>query len=247
MKTCSRCNTEKDESEFHKDPKSKDGTSYQCKVCAIARAKEYHAKNRDAVLEKRRTNYDPVKNSERCRNFRINNPELTRERKRRWELAHPNHNKDRYARDKERIRARQIEYNKKNRTNKNADAKRYRQENPEKCAKTKLKCYNAKRARDPAFRILCALRCRLYGAIKGKTKSARTVELLGCSVAELMVHLQNQFQPGMTWQNYGRWEIDHKKACANFDMTNHAQQRECFHYSNLQPLWKLDNILKSDK
>ena len=51
----------------------------------------------------------------------------------------------------------------------------------------------------------------------------------------------------MTRQNQGEWHIDHIKPCAAFDLTDPKQQKECFNYKNLQPLWAQDNIKKSDK
>lgn len=52
----------------------------------------------------------------------------------------------------------------------------------------------------------------------------------------------------MSWDNYGRggrkWQIDHIKPCAYFDLTKPEDQRKCFHYSNLQPLWQKDNLEK---
>ena len=70
------------------------------------------------------------------------------------------------------------------------------------------------------------------------------MKLLGCTIEELWQHLEKQFQLGMTKENYGKWHVDHRKACAKFDLTDPEQQRECFHWSNLQPLWAIDNIKK---
>jgi hypothetical protein len=71
-----------------------------------------------------------------------------------------------------------------------------------------------------------------------------TLELLGCNSEFFKEYLENNFLDGMTWENYGEWHIDHMKPCAAFDLTNEDDQRKCFHYTNLQPLWALDNIIK---
>lgn len=101
------------------------------------------------------------------------------------------------------------------------------------------------------FKLRKALRQRVYFAVKSlKTaKSKKTMELLGCSIDELKIHLESKFQEGMNWENYGLkgWHIDHIIPCAFFDLTKEEEQRKCFHYTNLQPLWWIDNIKKSDK
>lgn len=55
----------------------------------------------------------------------------------------------------------------------------------------------------------------------------------------------------MTWENHGsgkdKWNIDHIQPCASFNLANPEEQKRCFHYSNQQPLWQRDNLLKSDK
>lgn len=105
---------------------------------------------------------------------------------------------------------------------------------------------------DPIFRIKKLLRSRIRKALRfGKgAKSARTLDLLGCSVDYLRQHLESKFLEGMTWENYGKgagkWSMDHIKPCAAFDLTDSEQQKVCFHFSNMQPLWDLDNIRKSD-
>jgi len=62
-----------------------------------------------------------------------------------------------------------------------------------------------------------------------------------------MAHLESLFLPGMSWENRHLWHIDHVLPCAAFDLTNPKEQRRCFHYTNLQPLWALDNIKKRAK
>jgi len=73
------------------------------------------------------------------------------------------------------------------------------------------------------------------------------MELVGCSIEELMKHIESQFTDGMSWENQGEWHIDHVRPCASFDLTDEQQQRECFHYTNLQPLWAEDNLRKRAK
>ena len=101
---------------------------------------------------------------------------------------------------------------------------------------------------DPEYKITRLLRVRLYKALKeqGGHKAQRTIELLGCTIPELKQHLEAKFHQGMTWDNHGEWHIDHIRPCAVFDLTIPKQQQQCFHYTNLQPLWAEDNLQKSD-
>jgi hypothetical protein len=101
--------------------------------------------------------------------------------------------------------------------------------------------------KNPHFLIAKNLRTRLYIALKGASKSAPTMKLIGCSLYQLKSHLESQFQNGMTWENYGRWHVDHIKPCADFDLEKSSEQYECFNFKNLQPLWARDNILKGKK
>jgi hypothetical protein len=137
-----------------------------------------------------------------------------------------------------------------NRANKekcNARSKAWREANPK-----YMSIYISKRYHnDINFRILCVLRGRLHSALKGKTKSARTMVLIGCSTEEVRIHLERQFKLGMTWDNWGNgegcWNIDHIRPCSSYDLTDPEQQKLCFHWTNLQPLWAKDNLIKSDK
>ncbi len=73
------------------------------------------------------------------------------------------------------------------------------------------------------------------------------MELLGCTIDELKRYLEQQFKEGMTWDNYGEWHVDHIKPCASFNFFNENEQKECFHFTNLQPLWAEDDMKKHDK
>ena len=103
-----------------------------------------------------------------------------------------------------------------------------------------------RRKTDPQFRLTRRLRARLKDALKGRYKSASTEKLLGCSYTYAKDHLEKQFLPGMTWENQGKWHIDHMMPCASFDLTDPEQQRRCFHYTNLQPMWGKENQSKGD-
>jgi hypothetical protein len=70
---------------------------------------------------------------------------------------------------------------------------------------------------------------------------------LGCSIAELRLHLESQFQPGMSWNNHGEWHIDHIRPLAKFNLACPLQLERACHFSNLQPLWAKDNIVKGMK
>lgn len=83
---------------------------------------------------------------------------------------------------------------------------------------------------------------------KGGSKFARSEALLGCTFEEFRQHLERQFRRGMKWQNYGRaWHIDHIIPCSAFDLTRPEHVRQCFHFTNLQPLWAKANIRKGAK
>ena len=91
------------------------------------------------------------------------------------------------------------------------------------------------------------LRSRVSHALGRNSKSASTEDLVGCTMDELRHHLESKFTDGMTWDNYGEWHVDHIKPCAMFDFSVDNHQFECFHYTNLQPLWAKDNYSKGKK
>ena len=83
-------------------------------------------------------------------------------------------------------------------------------------------------------------------------KSAKSEALTGCSISFLREHIESQFANGMNWDkflNAGKLgiHIDHIKPISSFDLTKPSEQKKCFHYSNLQPMWAIDNIRKGAK
>ena len=109
------------------------------------------------------------------------------------------------------------------------------------------KKYLEKRKKDPTFKILTILRGRIRQALKGYNKSDLTVKLLGCNIEEFWIHLEKKFTKGMTRENHGEWHVDHITPCASFDLSKPEEQAKCFHYTNLQPLWAIDNLKKGDR
>lgn len=163
-----------------------------------------------------------------------------------------------YARNKEKFCAEGLKYREANRDELREGAIEYRKKNSGKIKiaarrnrKSKQARLNQRRRVDPNFRMSQNLRARVYEAIVcegGGTKSASTRELVGCTIPELRARLESKFRPGMTWENYGPvWHIDHIKPCAKFDLLDPAQQRLCFNYRNLQPLFAEENLRKGDK
>jgi hypothetical protein len=104
-------------------------------------------------------------------------------------------------------------------------------------------------ASNPGAKIGSMLRNRIYTAIRNsKTYKGKKAPLLtGCSFPKLKDHLERQFKRGMTWSNHGKWHIDHIIPCAAFDLTDPEQQKQCFHYTNLQPLWAKENRTKGSR
>ncbi len=117
--------------------------------------------------------------------------------------------------------------------------------------KKNRKYYKHKYYNDAEYRIKEYIRNSIRYRIKHHKgiKKAKTEELLGCSIEQLKQHLEKQFQDGMSWLNHSikGWHIDHIVPCASFDLTKLEEQKKCFHYTNMQPLWAVDNLKKRDK
>ena len=138
-------------------------------------------------------------------------------------------------------REKRLEYSKKL-------TKEWKKNNPEKVAEQQRNYQNKRVRKDQNFKIRKNLRSRLWAALTKQNthKIESTEELLGCSVKDARNYLSTKFKDGMSWDNYGEWEIDHIRPCSSFDLTDQKQREECFNIKNLQPLWRIENNLKGN-
>jgi hypothetical protein len=114
--------------------------------------------------------------------------------------------------------------------------------------KDKRRAYENKRLRsNPAAKLANRFRNWVNKLITRKSGNAES--LVGCSYKELKIHLESEFLPSMSWDNWALdgWHIDHIKPLALFDLTDPHQQRLAFHYTNMRPLWAKDNLSKGSK
>jgi hypothetical protein len=104
-----------------------------------------------------------------------------------------------------------------------------------------------RRETDPIYKMRRSVSNRICSAIKnaGFNKNSKTLSMLCCDWETLKFHLESKFQEGMTWENHGKWHVDHIIPCASAKTIEQLVALQ--HYANLQPLWAKDNIAKSDK
>ena len=96
------------------------------------------------------------------------------------------------------------------------------------------------------FRMSVVLRQRAKNAILGRHKKTSALKLVGCTLQFLKNWIEYQFTEGMTWDNFGEWQLDHVKPCAMFDLSDISNQLECFNWKNVRPMWAKENAKKSD-
>lgn len=128
-----------------------------------------------------------------------------------------------------------------------SQSKRYYLDNKIKIQKRHSKYLKNRRQSDINFKIACNLRIRLSKALRRNTKCGSAVKSLGCSIAQFKVHIENKWNCGMSWGNYGEWHLDHITPLSSFDLTNTQDFIKACHYSNYQPLWAHDNLSKNNK
>ncbi len=173
------------------------------------------------------------------------NPEDRKKYQRKWYLKNKKENYQKWLEER-RISCR--EYYRKNKKKENERSRLYKLKNKEKIKITANAYYKNRRKTDMGWRLLVNVRTRVNHALKGKyKKSKRTRDLLGCTVEELKKYIESKFKLGMSWEKRHLIHIDHIIPCSSFDLTKPSEQRKCFHYTNLQPLWASENLSKGNR
>jgi hypothetical protein len=180
--------------------------------------KEYNETNKERIKEYRKEHYK--NNKEKVKQYSKTNKEYFKE--------YRENNKEYFKEYREKNKERAKEYKKNNKKRRN-ELRRER------------------RKVDPLFKMTGNLRTRTSLAFKNKgySKNTKTQEMLGVDWEVCKAHIERQFTKGMKWSNYGEWHIDHIIPLAS-SKTEEGLKKLC-HYSNLQPLWAEDNLIKSDK
>lgn len=251
MKTCTKCKARKHKDGFHNDRSREDGRFPWClKCCKVGKA-HYYAANKDrirAVWKAAHPRLTPEENRQRrvtkvCRCGHSKEPgqrcKVCRDAyMKAWRLKKAQHRKEYRAASYLKNRARERKLN-----------KRWLQENKLQRREYTRQHKKERLATDVGFRMRYSIASQVRDAIKKRKTLKRgsfwkTIEY---SLADLQVHLESQFRRGMTWDNYGKWEIDHIRPVSSYAFSSIRDKafRECWALSNLQPLWKSENRRKS--
>lgn len=166
------------------------------------------------------------------KNYRRNNPDKYKG----YSKKHYNNNREKFLKEQTEYRKRpdaKIKRKKlREKYKQDGTAKKHRQKSYE-----NLKNNPTKYA---LFKIINNCRSRVRQSVKTfdvKKSNERKIELIGCTSLFLKKHLEKQFKPEMTWENYGTyWEVDHIIPISRFDITVRSERNKANHYTNLQPL-----------
>jgi hypothetical protein len=228
LKKCRICLQEKDKTLFSKNSRSSDNLKNTCKSCD----KDIKTLNRSQ--EQRRN-----------REYSIQNREKLNKYHRQWYRDNGEKVKTYCERYAEKTKEYKKKYHQQNRARMQARRRKYRLEHREQ----RRQYERQNRQLNIDIRIRQNIRSRIRSFLKKDKKIGSAVSYLGCSVGELKLYLECKFQPGMTWSNWSKngWHIDHIKPLCSFELTDIEQFKQACHYTNLQPLWSTDNLIKGGK
>ena len=129
--------------------------------------------------------------------------------------------------------------------------KEWREKNIDKHRENKRNYERTRKANDPIYKLINNFRTAIYQVLKENQvqKNGHYFDILKYSPENLIEHLENKFKDNMTWDNYGKWHVDHIKPISSFQINEIGDKEfmSCWSLENLQPLWGEENIRKSNK
>lgn len=243
-KKCTKCGEEKELGEFYKRTGCVDGVVGACKSCVKLRTSEYHKLHpeiaRKASLKHRKEH--PFTEDQRLH---------VKEYQKKYREEHAEERKrekaERYRNNCDDVKEKSAKYRKERPETRRA----YYAKNKEILNKYNSAYTKERYHKDIEYKLRCNLHSRLGTAVRrqASNKNRKTLELIGCNITELRGYLASKFSAGMTWEKFmlGEIHVDHIIPCVAFDLTDPEQQKKCFHFTNLQPLWATDNLKKGAK
>tara|TARA_R110002126_G_scaffold62700_5_gene161285 strand:+ start:4398 stop:5198 length:801 start_codon:yes stop_codon:yes gene_type:complete len=256
MKKCTTCEIEKKESEFSKAKANKDGLRGNCKSCVKEESKKYRKANEKKIKQFKKEWYQQNKDKilENKKKYCVKNKEQIKEYGKLYYLENKNFIREKNKEYRKKNKEYHTEYGKQYYENNKQKLKEYRENNQERIKyfrenykERKNKLRRDKRKVDPLYKMKDNLRARTRSAFKNKRyyKTSKTQEMLGVDWEVCKAHIERQFTKDMNWSNYGEWHIDHIIPLAS--ASTEEELKKLCHYSNLQPLWAFDNLIKSAK
>ena len=236
MKVCSKCKVEKELSEFSKCNKVKDGLSSRCKSCD----KKYRENNIIQIKEKAKKWRHQNKNNKKeyDKIYREKNKEIILNKKKIYHYS-----------NKDKINKNQKIYYQNNKEYLNKKSNEWINKNKDYYKKYKNIYCKQKRENDILYKFKNNVRCNISQSFKRSKnkfkKYEKTETILGCTIEEFRLHIEKQFTEGMTIDNHGKWHLDHIIPISL--ATTQEEAIKLNHFTNFQPLWAADNIIKSNK
>lgn len=223
MKTCNKCNEEKELTEFNKKKSSKDGYMNKCKSCVTKYNKLYYSNNIEIFKERNII-------------YTINNKNNISISKKKY-----------YLENKDTILEERKNYYLNNKDIIKIKDKNYVENNRQKINKYNCNYIKNKKDKDKLFKLTTNIRSLIYKCFKNLNvnKNSKTESIIGCDFIFFRKYIESKFKNDMTWENYGDWHLDHIIPISY--ALNEEQLYKLNHYTNFQPLWEIDNCSKGNR
>lgn len=261
MLACNKCGVEKEQELFTKDNRKPNGYSTICQKCTRERQVNWENKDKDRIFQQKKA-YRESRGEELKQKKRDDYAKLDKEVEKTKRHKYYEEHKEELLKMCREYRQEHAEWKKKydkqyakdnwdrlteyKRQHKKDNIDRYRENNRVNS--------NRRKKEDIQYKLAINLRSRIRSSLRYNKKADHTLVLVGCTLGELKQWLEFQFTEGMSWDNWGkpevgrmRWNIDHSTPITWFDLSDPEQQKQCFHYKNLQPMWWWDNLSKGNR